>query len=193
MRHDEPKQVLVDQAGQIWNDVQSEPPLEPLSGEEFKHKSAIVTDDARSDVRVRGYWSNMRNAFFEFRVFYPHARSTASLLLICNKFQKDRKREYEQRIRQVEDGDFTPMIMSSTGGMGPQMSMTLKHLAQKFSDKCKQKYARVMSVLRCKFAFAVARAAIVCLRGSRSRYPVRRPIDPMRDVEVAFGEACALS
>jgi hypothetical protein len=192
MRHDEPKQALIVEAKQLWNDVQGEPRLEPLSGEKFKHKTAKTTDDARSDVRIRSFWSKGRNAFFEFRVFYPHARSHLDQLPtdLYKKIQNDRKREYEQRIRRVEDGDFTPMIMSSTGGMGPQMSMALKHIAQKLSDKQNKKYPKVIGVLRCKFAFAVARAALVCLRGSRSPYPVRRQLDPMRDVEVAFGEAC---
>lgn len=193
MRHDQPKQVLVEEAAQLWRDVQVEPPLVPLSGEELKHNSSIKTDDARSDVRVRGFWSNMRNAFFEFRVFYPHARSYQgqSPSSLYRSMELSRKREYEERIRQVEDGDFTPMIMSSTGGMGSQMQNALKHIARKLADKRTEQYPRVLTVLRAKFAFAVARAAIVCLRGSRGRYAVHRALNPVSDVDVAFGEACA--
>jgi hypothetical protein len=193
MRHDEPKNLLARETGKIFHDVQCEPPLMPLTGEAMRLKSAIVSDDARSDVRVRGFWSNMRNAFFEFRVFYPHARSyqDQSPLRTYNLLEKSRKREYEQRIRDIEDGDFTPMIMSSSGGMGPGMSVALKHLAKKIADKRKESYAMVVNVLRCKFAFAVARAALVCLRGSRGRWPMRAAIDPLNEINVASAELCS--
>ena len=46
--------------------------------------------------------------------------------------------------------------------------MALKHLALLLSEKNGEKYADVMSLLRCRFSFAIARSALVCLRGSRS-------------------------
>ena len=33
-----------------------------------------------------------------------------------------------------------------------------------------ERYCEVMGLLRCRFAFAMARSALVCLRGSRSRF-----------------------
>ncbi len=38
------------------------------------------------------------------------------------------------------------------------------------AEKRGERYADVMSLLRCRFAFAIARSALVCLRGSRSRF-----------------------
>ena len=70
----------------------------------------------------------------------------------------------------VDTGSFPPMIASSTGGMGPEMQMALKHLALLLAEKNGEKYADVMSLLRCRFSFAIARSALVCLRGSRSRF-----------------------
>ncbi len=66
--------------------------------------------------------------------------------------------------------------------------MALKQLAKKIADKRKESYAMVVNVLRCKFAFAVARAALVCLRGSRGRWPVRAKIDPMNEIDFASVE-----
>ena len=193
MRHDQPKEAFALEASKFFRDVQVEPPLEAVSGEVMRHKSAIVSDDARSDLRVRGFWSNMRNAFFEFRVVYPYARSYADQdpLTLLRSQQQARKREYEQRVRDIEDGDFTPMIMTSLGGMGPDMSMAVKHLASMWSEKRGENYSTVLNVLRCKLAFAVARAALVCLRGSRCPWPTRAAFNPMDDVELAYGEACA--
>ena len=132
-------------------------------------------------------------AFFEFRVFYPFARSYSdwSPAKCYKKVGQIRKLEYGQRVREVEDGDFTPMIMSSTGGMCAEMSMALKNLAQRIADKTNERYADVMSMMRCSFSFAIARAALVCLRGSRSLYPARSAQDPMRDVELGVSE-CGL-
>ena len=53
-------------------------------------------------------------------------------LLVCFPscfVQEICQREYEERINFVDAGSFTPMIASSTGGMGPEMQMALKHLA----------------------------------------------------------------
>ena len=67
----------------------------------------------------------------------------------------------------VDAGSFTPMIASSTGWMGPEMQMALKHLALLLAEKNGEKYADVMSLLRSRFS---AKSALVCLRGSRSRF-----------------------
>ena len=75
MRHDEPKEIFASFAKQVFRDVEVEPDLEPLTGEEMKYKSANVQDDARSDVRIRGFWGKTRNAFFDFRAYYAFASS----------------------------------------------------------------------------------------------------------------------
>lgn len=172
MRHDEPKELFAGMASVLWRDVGVEPLLEELSGEVMSYRSAKIEDDCRSDVRVRGFWAKQQNAFFEFRIFYPFASSylSTSLPALYRRFAKERKREYEERINVVDAGSFTPMIASSTGGMGPEMQMALKHLALLLAEKNGEKYADVMSLLRCRFSFAIARSALVCLRGSRSRF-----------------------
>ena len=174
MRHDEPKRLWARLASEVgFRDVGVEPMLENLTGEEMRHLSARTEDECRSDVRVRGFWREQQNAFFEFRIFYPFASSylSTSIPALYRKFVKERKREYEERINVVDAaGSFTPMIASSTGGMGPERQIALKHLALLLAEKRGEKYADVMSLLRCRFAFSIARSALVCLRGSRSRF-----------------------
>jgi len=82
-----------------------------------------------------------------------------------------KKIEYEQRINKVENADFTPMVMSSSGGMGPQMSAAVKRLAQRIAETRKESYSSVICMLRCKIVFSTMRSALVCLRGSRSLNP----------------------
>ena len=81
-----------------------------------------------------------------------------------------RRREYLQRINDVDCGSFVPMIMSSTGAIGPEMSMAIKTLVGRLADKRKEAPSYVTGIVRARFAFALARSALICLRGSRSRW-----------------------
>ena len=155
-----------------YRDVALEPHLEPLSGEVLKGRSAIRAVDAKSDLRVNGFFDVKRNAFFEFRVFNPNARSYDKKApeFLHKKFADARSREYKQRINEVDCADFVPMIMSSTGGMGVDMQRAVKHLAKTLAVKRNETYSKVAGLVRCQFSFALARAALLCLRGSRSLY-----------------------
>ena len=75
MRHDREARLFAYEAKKVFKDVELEPQLQPLNGEQFRYKSANISPGARSDVRIRGFWRRQRNAFFDFKVFYPFARS----------------------------------------------------------------------------------------------------------------------
>ena len=136
MRHDEPARIFTHYAKKVFSDVEREPALLALQGEVFDLKSANVKPDARSDVRVRGFWTRRENAFFDFKVTYPFASSHLSKppKTLYRSAATAKKREYEQRICEVEGGSFTAMVMSSTGGMGPEMSMAVKRLSSKLAE-----------------------------------------------------------
>ena len=78
MRHDDPTTFLAKCMKEVHHDVELEPPLQPLTGETLRHLTANSEPDARADIRVRGFWTDGRNAFFDTRVFYPHAPSYRS-------------------------------------------------------------------------------------------------------------------
>ena len=133
--------------------------------------SAANTDpDARADIRVRGFWTDSRNAFFDTRVFYPHARSYQSrgLPSLYKKFESEKKREYGERINVVEHGSFTPLVFSACGGMGHEATVVVKRLASALALKRHESYSHVINWLRCRLSFSLARSAIRCVRGSRS-------------------------
>ena len=48
--------------------------------------------------------------------------------------EKRKKREYLERLRNVEHADFTPLVIATTGGIGPEGSMMLKRLAQSLAE-----------------------------------------------------------
>ena len=59
--------------------VETEPKLQPLSGEFFDYKTAIKDDEARSDIKCFSFWRHMRQTFFDIKVVSPYARSNAHL------------------------------------------------------------------------------------------------------------------
>jgi hypothetical protein len=161
MRHDEGKKIWAVANSKVFRDVEVEPQLEQLDDETLDYKTANRDQEARSDVRVRGFYGNQQNAFFDHKVFYPFALSYSkkSLASCFQNIEKKCRREYEQRINRVDNGSLTPMVMSSTGSMGPRMQIAVKHLAGLISEKRNEPYAKVMTLLRCQFAFAAMRSS----------------------------------
>ena len=56
----------------------------------------------------------------DVRVFNPSAQSNrhSPLSSVYRKHEQEKKRHYDQRVREVERATFTPLVLSTTGGMG---------------------------------------------------------------------------
>ena len=52
-----PKELFGELSAEVCYDVKVEPDLLPLTGEQFDNKTAKVSQEVRSDVRVRGFFS----------------------------------------------------------------------------------------------------------------------------------------
>jgi hypothetical protein len=179
MRHNDVRDLFGEECKKVLNDVQLEPPLQPLNGEQLVPASANTADDARADIRVKGFWIRQQSAFFDTRIFYPHAQCYQGqpLKKIYTSIEKEKKRKYCDRILQVEHGTFTPLVFSSNGGMGKEASSTLKRLATLIAESKNESYSSTMGLLRCRFSFCLMRAAITCLRGSRRLRPTAAMLD----------------
>ena len=172
LRHNEVRDLLGELLDDTCHNVLLEPPLTNLSGEQLP-PFANVSQDARVDIKATGFWSTdkQRAAYFDVRVFYAHARSYVNLPIakVYRNQEREKRRAYEQRIREVERGTFTPLVFSTTGGAGPAATAFLKRLASHLAEKKQSDYATAMRWLRCRLSFALLRASILCLRGSRTR------------------------
>ena len=104
------------------------------------------------------------------------------------KHEDEKKRTYGQRILEVEHGVFTPLVLSTTGGMGREAQTFYKHLAGMLSHKRDVPYSSLMGWLRCKLSFAILRSAVMCIRGSRSSR--HHAIKEAADVALACSEGC---
>ncbi len=170
IRHNEIRDIAASLLTEVCNNVAIESALQPLSGENMAGLSANTDDGV--DIHARGFWNASQDAFFDVRVFYPNASSNRSTnpLSIYRKHEQAKKREYGQRGRDVERGIFTPLVLSSTGGMGKEATTFFKRLADLVAKKRQQHYSIVIGWLRCRISFASLRSAIMCIPGSRSSY-----------------------
>ena len=92
--------------------------------------------------------------------------------------ENDKRRDYEQRVLQVEKCSFVPLVYSTTGGMGPRATSFHKRVATLVSEKRQETYAEVMSVMRAKLSFAMLRSVLISVRGVRGKYS-RIPVTPL--------------
>ena len=133
-------------------------------------------EGARLDVAATNFWSRDRQrTFFDVRVFNPLAPSNNQPLSTCYKKQEqEKRRRYDQRIREVEQGSFIPLVFNTLGGIGPAASIVYKRISSMIAEKSGQSYNSVIRLIRCKLTFSLLRSTITCLRGSRSLFSFNR-------------------
>ena len=163
--------------------VTTEPHLQPLLGESLSHRSAITEDGARLDIAMYGFWGGrFEKVFVDVRGFNPSAQSNChgSLSSVYRKHEQEKKRQYDQRVQEVEHATFTPLVLSTSGGMRRAARMFYKRLASMVAEKRDVSYAMTLNWIRCRLSFALLRASIMSIRGARSsrHHPVTEcPID----------------
>ncbi len=171
IRHNELRDITAGFLTEVCHNVGTEPPLQPLTGEQLTLRTANREDGARLDIAADNFWGRDRNrAFFDVRVFSPFAQShrNTSLGQCYKKNEQEKKRAYDQRIREVEHGSFSPLVFSTSGGMGPTANVVYKRIASMTAKKQDKPYSKIIHWIRCKLSFSLLRSATMCLRGSRS-------------------------
>ena len=187
-RHNELRDLEAELLSTVCNDVQVEPVLQQITGE-TQNRGANRAIDARLDIRARGFWERQRSAFFDVRVCHPNADSyrEQNPEQIYKQHENQKKRQYSSRVMEVEQVTFTPLIFSSTGGMGAECKLYHKRLLELLAIKKGGSYATTMQLVRAKVSFALIRSALLCLRGSRS---IRRTIETS-DIDFSEQNAAA--
>ena len=123
---------------EVCHGVTIEPHLQPLTGEILSHNSAITDAGARLDVAMYAFWGGrFEKAFLDVRVFNPCTQSNhrSPLTSVYRRHEQEKKRQYEQRVREVEHTTFTPLVLSATGGMGRAATTFYRRLASMISEK----------------------------------------------------------
>ena len=109
--HNEIRNLTASLMSEVCHNVQTEPQLHPLSGETLHYRSAIQDDDMRVDIRASGFWRCLHHhTFFDVRIFncFAALNRSSTLSTTFRKHELEKRRAYEEWIREVEHGSFTP-------------------------------------------------------------------------------------
>ena len=108
-------------------------------------------------------------AILDIRVFNPSAQSNrcSPLAFVYRRHKQKKKRKYEQHVQEVEQATFTPLVISTTGGMGKAATTFYKRLASMISDKRDVSYSKTVNWICCCLSFALLRASFMSIKGVR--------------------------
>ena len=171
IRHNDIRDLTANKSREVCNDVEVEAKLTPLTVEQIQYRSAITGDEARLDIRAQSFWVRGQEVFLVIRVFDPNAnrRYLNATLPRCHKTnEKEKKRNYNNRILQIEHGTFVPLVFSIYGSMGRECTKFYSKLAELLSDKRKQSKSLTVNWIQTKVCFGLSKSCLLCLRGSRS-------------------------
>ena len=168
MRHNALRDTEKKIMEEVCKDVQIEPHLIPTTAE---MSSGNITDKARLDISAIGVWGQYEKSYFDVRVTHPNAASyldkTMNSIYHIHEVQK--KTEYNDRILNNEHASFTPLVFTTTGGMGPECERLNKRLAELLSRKRKEPYSKIMAYIRNRLRFSLLRTILHAVRGVRGR------------------------
>ena len=121
-RHNELRDLEAALQSTVCSDVEVEAVLQDISEEQLS-RGANKAQDVRLDIHARGFWEHQRSAFFDVRVCHPNDESYKDLesQKIYRMHENEKKRQYSTRVLDIEDGKFTPLIFTTTGGMGKEL------------------------------------------------------------------------
>ena len=187
VRHNEVRDLIARSMSEVCFDVATEPHLEPQ--EEQGTQGQGEGEHTRLDISARGFWGrSFEMAFFDVRVFNPFASSAANIPLtrLYRQQEAEKRRKYEARVN-AENGSFTPLVFSTSGGCSPLTTIFMKKLAIKLCEKRAEPYSQVLCWLRTSVTFSLLRSAVMCLRSCRQKHKIKLPdtIEPVAALSAA--------
>ena len=81
----------------------------------------------------------------------------------------EKKKAYNERIIEVEKGSFTPIVVSTFGGMGQEAEKFHKRLATLISIKRNETYSSVVNYIRTRLRFSLLKSVLTSIRGVRGK------------------------
>ena len=117
LRHNELRYITANLLKEICHDVRTKPTLVEVNGEVFHKTTANTRPEARLDISALGFWTPDQRVFFDKRVFNLQAQRYRCLELKkwFERNEKEKKRHYNKRLLQIENGSFTPLVFATNG------------------------------------------------------------------------------
>ena len=116
------------------------------------------------------FLASSSDSIFWLRVFNPTAKRYVDqeISKTYEVNEREKRKLYNERILQTEHGSFTPLVMSTAGGMGRECKKFYARLAKMISYKKGNSYSVIAAWVRRKIAFSLIKSVGMCLPGSRS-------------------------
>ena len=132
--------------------MQSEPQLIPVTNEHMRVRTANMNDQSRLDIKARGFRRRGQTAFFDIGVTHVNSQSNKNqeISAIFRKHENSKKREYMERVIEIEHGTFTPLVFGTNGGMGEECCKFISKLASQLREKQNESYSTVIAWLTTK-------------------------------------------
>ena len=129
-------------------------------------------------------------AYFDIKVFNPNSSfyRMKKLPSLYRTHELQKRREYRDRITNIEYGSFSPLVFSSSGGMRPTASIVYRRLANLISSKHSNPYSWIILFIHCKLSFALLCSSLRCHHGSRSNSTTAVPSDINIDLALSEGK-----
>ena len=163
-RHNEIRDAFGDLAAFVWNQVRREPVVrEPDSS-----CSSLVLV---ADLAVREVWSPQVDVLLDIHVTDTDTSSYVDQapLAILRRAEAEKKDKYLKACEERR-ALFTRLCVTVDSMLGPEASRFVKHLSERLSYKWERNYSTVVSWVRTRITFAIIRASVLCLRGSRTKW-----------------------
>ena len=122
IQHNELMDITASLLKETCHGVATEPSLQPVTSESLDGASTNKHDGTRLDIVAYGFWgSSFERTFFDVRVFNPLVPSNRKYPLPATyrNHEKEKKRQYEQRIHEIEHSSYCPLVFSLTEGLAP--------------------------------------------------------------------------
>ena len=105
-----------------------------MTGEGLSQRSVNREDGARLDIVAESFGDVIGNV--HSLMFNPFALSyhNNSLSQCYHRNELEKRRAYDERIREIEHGSFSPLVFSTAGGMGPTAKVVYKRIASMIAD-----------------------------------------------------------
>ena len=125
----------------------SGPVLQEVTGETLIH-GADKAPGARLYIHARGFWERQRSVFFDIRVCHRNADSYRvwnPLQIYYKKHESKTKRRYVERVIEIEQETFTPLVFTTTGGVAHECVKYHSRLAELIANKRRESYSSAIS------------------------------------------------
>ena len=130
----------------MCKNVRKEPPLSATPDS---------NDELRADINVRSFWQILQRTFVDVMVFYPFAQShpNRSLAITIKTIKNQKKRKYNKRILDGENGSFTTLLLTTNGGMSNKTKNFYKRQIQLSHEKSDVSYSDTSAWVKRQISF----------------------------------------